>query len=526
MVTSVNNSTSSISSVASASSSTSASTSNSSSTSSSSTSAAVSNTGSAILSALGGAQIDIQSLATNLVSAERAPLQKLLDDQKMALDNKISSIGRIYASASDMKNALATFGTDPRLAAYTPQTSDASKASFVFKSNPTNFNLTFAVQQLATDNTVTLEAFDTSNAWPTSGQLVITQGQRANPTAGAATQTFNYSDYTSIEGLRDAVNAAGPYKAQILTTLSPTGGTMKYLTISRGTGAERNFYVSTADAGAPLTSGLYIKPPVVDAQNVIASDSGQASGVDAILTSGGHEYRYFKNSFSDLVPGVTINVNAVTDLNKPVTLSTNVDTSKFTAIIRQMVSSYNDLQGTISNEIKYDADITKRGGLSNDYVARNFLQQMRRMTTDTITKVNNNNVSLTTLGVSTNADGTLSINETKLAAAAQNPDLMEAVIASSSASTGTIKGAFQKMNDFADMIMGKDGSMVKLFDQTQKVDLKKVQDKMDKLNTDMDALKQRYLNQFISMQDFLTSNKAAQSSLTQSMAAWTASMKA
>jgi flagellar hook-associated protein 2 len=94
------------------------------------------NTGSAILSALGGSQIDIQALATNLVNAERAPLQKLLDDQKTVLDNKISSIGRIYSSANDMKNQLASFGKDPRLFAYTPQSSDSSKASFVFKSNP------------------------------------------------------------------------------------------------------------------------------------------------------------------------------------------------------------------------------------------------------------------------------------------------------------------------------------------------------------------------------------------------------
>jgi hypothetical protein len=42
----------------------------------------------------------------------------------------------------------------------------------------------------------------------------------------------------------------------------------------------------------------------------------------------------------------------------------------------------------------------------------------------------------------------------------------------------------------------------------------------------MDALKQRYLNQFISMQDYLNTTKSAQNSLTQSMAAWTASMKA
>lgn len=515
MVTSVNNSTSSIGS------STSSSSANNSSTTSSTISSDTPNNGSAILSALGGSQIDIQALATNLVNAERAPLQKMLDDQKTVLDNRISSIGRIYSTANDMKTQLATFGKDPRLFAYTPQSTDTSKATFAFTANPTNFNLSFEVKQLATENSITLEGMDSAGSWPTAGQLVITQGRRGAATGSAL--TFNYADYASIDALKDAINTAGPYKAQVLTSVSPTG-TTRYLSISRGTGAERNFFVSTTDGNTDLTTGLYVKPPTYTG-GVITTDPGQANGVDATIVSGGHEYKNFKNSFTDLMPGVVITVNALTDLNKPVSLSTSVDTSKFASIVRKIVSSYNDLQGTISDEIKYDLDVKKRGGLANDYVARSFLQQMRRMTTDSITTVNGNSVSLASLGVRTNIDGSLTIDETKLSAAMQNPELMEAVLASTTNSTGTIKGAFEKMNDFADIIMGKKGALVTLYDKTEKTDMKKYEDKLAKLNSDMDALKQRYMKQFIAMQEYLNTTKSAQNSLTQSMTAWTASMK-
>jgi len=516
MVTSVNNSTSSIGSTKTVSSSSSSNT-----ASSTSSTSETQNTGSAIISALGGSQIDIQALATNLVNAERAPLQKLLDDQKTVLDNKISSIGRIYSSANEMKNQLASFGKDPRLFAYTPQSSDSSKASFVFKSNPSNFNLRFEVTQLATENAVTLEGMDSAASWPTTGQLVITQGRRSGTTGSAL--TFNYADYTSLDGLKDAINTAGPYKAQVLTSVSPTG-TTRYLSISRGTGAERNFFVSTKNGNSDLTTGLYVRTPTYT-NGVLTTDPGQANGVDAKIVSGGHEYTNFKNTFTDLMPGVTVTVNALTETNKPVNLSTSVDTSKFTSIVRQIVSSYNNLQGTISDEIKYDLDVKKRGGLANDYVARSFLGQMRRMTTDSITTLNGNNVSLASLGVRTNIDGTLTIDETKLTAATQNPDLMEAVLSSTTSSTGTIKGAFEKMNDFADMIMGKNGALVTLYNKTEKTDMKKYEDKLAKLNSDMDSLKQRYMKQFISMQDYLNTTKSAQNSLTQSMTAWTASMK-
>jgi len=477
-----------------------------------------------------------------LVNAERAPRQQLLDDQKTALDNKISSIGRIYASASDMKSTLAGFGSDPRMAAYVPQSSDSNKASFVFTSNPTNFGLSFEVKRLATENSVTLEGLTSTVTWPLSGKLVITQGSRAAPTTNV--QTYDYSQYKSLDELKDAINAAGPYRAQILTSVSPTG-TLRYLQITRGTGSERNFFVSTTDSsgvsptdssgniiapkdadGVDMPTVLRVGTPYTDTsvppKNI---DPGQANGVDAWISSGGHDYYNFKNTFTDLMPGVYITAKAVTEPGKPVTLSTSVDTSKFTDLVRQMVASYNEVQSTITNEIKYDPDVKKRGGLANDYVARSFLQQMRQMTTAPITQLGNNDVSLSSLGVRTNLDGSLEIDESKLAIAAQNPDLMEAVLASSTSANGTVKGAFQKLNDFADTIMGRDSALVKLFNQTDKTDRQKYQDRLDKLNSDMDALKQRYLTQFIAMQDYLNTTKSAQTSLTQSMAAWTASMK-
>ncbi len=487
-------------------------------TSSTSSTSSGSGPGAAILNALGGSQIDIQSLAGKLVDAERAPLQYLLDNQKKALDNKITSIGRIYSSASMMKDSLGTFGADPRVSAYLPQSTNPAKATFTFKGAPLDFNMTLSVKQLATENKVTLNGFSMADTWPSSGVLSITQGKR--DASSATPVEFDYADYTSIEGLRDAINKKGPYKAEIMTSIV-SGTSVKYLTISRGTGAERNFFVSTFDDNYDaLSSGIYINPPVE------TTDPGQSNGVDAIISSGGQSYSYFKNSFADLLPGATINISDTTKVGETVNLSTVVDGAKFSSIVRQMVSSYNDLQATISAEITYDADVNKRGGLSSDPVARGFMAQMRRITTEKITTYNGNSVSLSSLGIRTNADGTLQIDEAALAKAQLDPGLMESVLASTTSGASTIKGAFQKMNDFADLIMGRNNALVKEFNQANTTDKKTIQTKQDQLDTRMDSLKQRYLTQFIAMQNYLDSTKSAQSSLTQSMSSWTSSMKA
>jgi flagellar hook-associated protein 2 len=440
----------------------------------------------------------------------------LIDKQKQALENKITSIGRIYSVASSMKDSLATFGSDPRASAYLPQSTDATKASFSFPGAPLDFNMTISVKQLATENKVTLNGFS-SPKWPTSGTLTITQGKRGTSTATPL--EFDYADYTSIEDLRDAINKKGPYKADILTTVV-NGTKVKYMAITRGTGADRNFFVSTVDPnGDDLQSGLYTTPPAN------GTDLGQASGVDAIISSGGQDYSYFKNNFVDLIPGVSIKISDTTKAGETITLSTAVDATKFSTIVRQMVSSYNDIQATISNEIKFSADPNTRGGLASDPVARGFLYQMRRMTTETITTYGGNKVSLSTIGVRTNADGTLQINEAALKKAEQDPGLMEAVLVSTTSGSSTIKGAFQKLNDFADTIMGRDSALVKEYNQVSTTEMQKIQDKVDKLNQQMDALKARYLKQFIAMQDALDKTSNAQTSLTQNMAAWTASMK-
>lgn len=508
MVTSVNNSTSTIAQVA-------ANANSSTTVSASTTAATTEGAGASIISALGGSQIDIQALATKLVEAERAPQQSLIDSQRAALQNKITSIGRIYASASTMKDSLGTFGSDPRLSVYTPQSSDATKATFTFKGDPSKFSMSLSVKQLATENKLTLNGF--SGTWPTSGKLTITQGQR--DTSSAVPLEFDYSDCSSLEDLRDKINKAGPYKAEIMTTT--VGGTKtQYLTLSRGTGTERNFFVTTTDENDdPLTTGLYVTQPAN------GLDAGQASGVDAIIATGGQEYTYFKNSFADLLPGATINITAKTAPGETINLSTAADSSKYTSILRQMVASYNDLQATITSEIHVDADVAKRGGLTNDPVARGFIYQMRRMTTDTITTYNGNKVSLASLGVRTNGDGTLKIDEVALSKAQLDPDLMEAVIVSTGKGKSRVKGAYEKLTDFTDTIMGRDSALVKEFNTTNTTEMAKVTAREEKLNQRMDALKQRYLSQFIAMQDFLNSTQSAQKSLTQSMAGWTASMK-
>ena len=63
-------------------------------------------------------------------------------------------------------------------------------------------------------------------------------------------------------------------------------------------------------------------------------------------------------------------------------------------------------------------------------------------------------------------------------------------------------------------------------DTATNTDLAKIATAQQKLNDAMDALQARYLQQFSDMQTIVNASKTTQDSLTQSMQAWTAGLKA
>ena len=462
-----------------------------------------------IVNSLTGGSIDIQALAKSLTDATRAPQQALLDNKKTLAQSKVSSIGKIYSSADQLKSALTPYGS-PRQLGLSAATSDATKASFQYSpySTQASVDLSIEIQKLATANTVSLMplAKNTSLAGTGAGAtLNIYSGDQ--PTDPAATKTlvksFMLADYATLDDLANAVRAVSGFDATVLN--SPDG--TQRLSITRGTGTAKHFYVETVvQGGGAMSDGLMANPSAF-----------QSTGADAQMVADGLTYTSGTNSFTNLISGVTINLASTGSVR----LYTTRNTDQQVSALRSIVASYNQLLSTVNTEITYDKDVQKRGGLANDFVARSFLFQMRRLTTDPIAGTASN-VTLAELGVRTEQNGTLTVDETRLnKVISEQPELLQNVMASS----GTKQGALEKMLNLADTVLGVNGPFVRIYNDTQNRDLPAINEAIAKLNDQMDALQARYLREFTSMQDMVSSSKNSQDSLTQAMAAWSAGLK-
>ena len=325
---------------------------------------------------------------------------------------------------------------------------------------------------------------------------------------------FDLSGYTKLSDLANDITAVTGFSANIMN--SPSGSdTLQYLQISHGTGQANNFNVAITDPNdsQPLTTGL-------------STDQGSGPtvqvGQDAIINAAGIDYTSSSNAFSNLITGVTINVHAASTGSSQVNLSTAINTSGLLSAMQAIVTGYNSLLTTVQDSIKYDPDVTKRGGLANDWVAQSFLSQLRQLTTTSIAGSGTTPVTLADIGVKTNLDGSLTIDTAAVDRVSQNnPQMLADVIASTNTSTGAI----DLMANLNKVITSPAAPLQIELTQVQGKDEQAIADDQTKLDTEMAALQQRYLTQFTAMQSILNSTKNDQSGLTNMMSSWSAGLK-
>ena len=398
----------------------------------SATTTTASNAGQSVITALNaGNGMNITELATNLTAAEKAPAQNIIDTKKAALSAQVSSIGKIMSTVDSFTSSLAALG-DPNTFQRTPKSSDDTKVQVEFLDGavPPSFSGSVNVTALASESTVTFPPISNINASLTGSDsrrtLTLYAGTAGAP--GPATKTIDLSTFNTLPKLRDAINGISGMSAAILQ-----GGTAAapqyYLTVKSATGAANQFFSTiTNDSGAAVTTG-----------GGLTTGSGYSAkpGSDATITVDGISVNSATNTFDNVIAGVRLTATNLTGTS-PVTVTSETDTTALTNAITTMVGGFNTMIQTINTEANFDPDKTKRGGLAGDTGAAALIRQLRSFTTQPIAGYDDKTRSFSELGISTNRDGTLSLDANafvkKLKA---DPTGVEAILASRRSTSDT-----------------------------------------------------------------------------------------
>ncbi len=367
-----------------------------------------------------GSGLDVNGIVSQLMAVERQPLAKL-DAREASYQAKLSAYGSIKGAMAGFQTALQGLNSGSRFQALTATASDTEIFSASTTSIAVAGTYSLEVSSLAqaqklvaagqtsstaaigsgTETTVTFDFGTISGGTLNSG----TYSSAAFTSNGNGTKSITLnSSNNSLQGIRDAINAA---KIGVTTTIINDGSNTPYrLAFSSDNPGVSNSLKISVSGDAAVGSLLAHDP--AGTQNLSETMTAQnanfkVNGVAVTKTS---------NTVSDVLQGVTLNLNKVT--SSPATLTVTRDTASVGNSISGFVTAYNDLASTLKNVSAYDAVSQKGAILQGDATVRSLQTQLRGILGTSVAGTPGNLTTLSSIGVAFQKDGSLALDQTRL----------------------------------------------------------------------------------------------------------------
>ena len=367
-----------------------------------------------------GSGLDTTQLVTDLAAANKAPKEALITARETANKAKVSSLAGLASGIDGFASALTTLLSGGTL--YTqPSSSDPASlgVSAVAGGRIGGLSATLKIDKLALAQTIVSSPVANSSDPIGQGGMTLTTAR------GTFAITVDSSN-DSLSGLARAINAASAgVTASVVTDSSGARLVMK------GAVGAAGAFTLTADSGAPASLSAFTYDPA-GTSGMTAAQTAQ----DASLVLDGVTVTRSSNSISDLIPGVKLDLKAVT------TSAVSIGATQPVAAMRQavldFVDTYNELKTTLDTATASGLNGGTAGPLRSDAGIRAMVRQLGQLSSTKL--VSSGAVtSLADLGVRTGNDGKLSVDTSRLdSVLASNPDDVEAMFNPTQSSSSTL----------------------------------------------------------------------------------------
>ena len=376
----------------------------------------------ATVSSLGtGSGLDLNTLLTNLMTAEKAPLVAL-QKTEASYQARISSLGSVQSVLSALQLAASSMvpaiGSTASSKFSIPQATvaDTSIAYATAAPSAAASSYSLDVTSLAKAQRLVTPTYGVGSNASTAigtGTLTIDFGELSAGntlyTADAARSKTITIDSTNntLGGLRDAINASGgDVTASIV--LGTTGAQM--VLTGKQTGLSSIMKMTSTIPGFdrdPLGAGSGTLSETVAGGQAAANAAYAINGIAGSGTS---------NTVTGMIENVTLNLTKVT--TSPTTITVNKDTTtSLTSSLTSFVKAYNDAATTMGKLGSYNLATKVAGALQGNSTLRNAQNQVRDQFFNITLGGSSPYQRLSNIGVSLSQEGTLSLDTSKLNAA-------------------------------------------------------------------------------------------------------------
>ncbi len=383
--------------------------------------------------------IATNDIVEKLMTLERRPLDRL-ENEKEYEANRLKAYSQLNTMLNELRDAAGAMNLSSEV-------------------RTTKANLSSTSAFTATSNSAATGSYNIAVSQLAQVQKSITGGYSSSSTSifGTGSITVNGQAITidssnnSLSGMMSAINEVSGTTGVTATILNDGSGANPYRLILTGKDAVTEFTATSSLSGGSEAFSIVETPQVAQVARMTID------GIDVVSNS---------NTVTGVIAGVTLNLNATSPIavpgDPPVYTTTKMDIVADTGALKEkistFVSSYNKIMDWIAEGYEADttsetdtestATDTEEDSLSFYLRGDTTVNSVKRKIQSILTDVVNTSGSLQILseiGISTNKDGTLNLNNSKLDSALENNfDGINKLLAGEEG----VEGVMQKFNTY------------------------------------------------------------------------------
>lgn len=433
-----------------------------------------------------GSSLDVNGIVQQLVSASRSAEDSILSSKTSKANTQISALGTFKSALQGLKTSLASLSSGGAITQMSAQSGDATLFSANAASGAVAGSYNVEVVALAKAGKTASTPYASSSTVVGDGTVTIGVG------ASSFTVTLAPGSDT-LSALASAINLA-PDNAGVTATIVNDVDGAHLLITSQKTGASNALTVSSAatPGGSPF----------------LTMNSLQSAG-DAHIRVDGFDAYSASNSVSSVIDGLTINL-VKAQPGTTASLTTSINQTAIAALVQNFVTGYNASIATVATLTRYDPAGQNTGALIGDSGVRGLGSALRAITGSELTGTGSQWTLLSQIGITSNTDGTLKLDSTKLGNA-----LSQDLASVQKLFTGS-DGVSSKLTSVLDDYL-QTGGRIDAKTTSLQAQLKDVSKQTDALNARMEVLQAQYLSQFSALDTLIGQMKQTSSYLTQQL---------
>lgn len=473
----------------------------------------------ATISSIGiGSGLDIESVITKLVALERVPVTQL-QKEATSLQTRLSTYGKLQSGMAALRDAASALTRSATWGATTGSSSDSAAVAVSTSTSTLPGSYSLEVQRLASVQSNATGVYASADALLGEGTLHIELGtwgagqSSFTPKAGATAVDISVGPPAeSLAQLRDKINASN--SGVVASVLTDASGARLVLR-SAATGEANGFRIGVSDTDGNNSDGLGLSALAFDPSAGILTMAQALAAANASASLNGLPISSESNTLSNVLDGITLTLGKVTTV--PVLVEAKPDHAATRKALDTFVTAYNELNKMVAEQTKYDAASKTAGVLQGDSAAVSMRAQMRSLL-GTTSGASTLFTRVADIGLDVQSDGSIKINETKLANGLANLGEMSKLFANSDPVTPANNGIATLLRAMADQVLSIDGSISSRSEGLRKrIDMN--QDRQELLEDRIAGVEKRLRAQYTALDKQMASLTSLSNYVTQQLSA-------